>query len=249
MRYHRGKTFLAPDRLLKAETAKYMPNMQGYTLAKSWSYHDTIKVLKGKVSIVSIASGTWAQRQVATFVGEKENSGLAATIKEYEAQGLQRVWLNVERDFFKAILVRLFLPWARRALHSKEEWKRSFVLRKGVDRDLLEKIGMTNTKVGWVYLVDRDCRIRWASNGDANEEEKTNLLKMVRRLVDPSSTASSISKKQPQKLSPEGMVTRTGDYKAPHTASTTSKRQLQETSQEGRTPMAGAYTAAPSTSI
>ena len=186
MKHHDGKTFIAPDRLLKADTARYMPNMQGYTLARSWSYHDTTIVLRGKISILSIASGNWAQQQVATFLGEKENPAVAPLIEELRPLGLQRVWINFEKDYFKAMLVRLFLPWARRALYKKEDWARSFVMRKGVDRELLEEFGMTNTKVGHVFLVDRNCKIRWAGNGQASDEEKISLAKLVRRLVESS---------------------------------------------------------------
>ena len=44
---------------------------------------------------------------------------------------------------------------------------------------------MPNPKVGHVYLLDKDCKIRWAGCGDANDEEKESLVKAVRRLIDP----------------------------------------------------------------
>ena len=43
---------------------------------------------------------------------------------------------------------------------------------------------MTNSKVGHVYLVDANCRIRWAGNGDAVEGEKEGLVDVVKRLTD-----------------------------------------------------------------
>ena len=194
MKHHRGKSFLAPNQLLRADVAKYIPNMQGYTLAKSWSYHDTTPALKGKVSIISISSGNWALEQVSTFLGDKENPEFAPLMKEFEPHGLQRLWINYERDLFKAILIRLCLPYARR-FFQKEEWPRSFVMRKGVDRELLESFGVTNTKVGYVFLVDQNCKIRWAGNGDATDEERKNMLKVIRRLMEQTLEAAKAKRK------------------------------------------------------
>lgn len=38
-------------------------------------------------------------------------------------------------------------------------------------RYLREPLGMTNRHVGYVYLVDEQCRIRWAGCADAKPEE------------------------------------------------------------------------------
>lgn len=186
MRYHDGKTFIAPDRLLKAEAAKYLPNMQGYTYANSWQYQDTTNTLKGKVSIVTIANARWAVNQVHSFIGKKENPGLVPVMEDFENDGLQRVSISVERDLLRAIIVRLCLPYARRYLSRKEDWAKTFVMRKGVDRDLLESFGMLNTQVGHVFLVDRKCRIRWAGNGYASDEERRSLVRLVQRLMETS---------------------------------------------------------------
>jgi mitochondrial ATPase complex subunit ATP10 len=34
-----------------------------------------------------------------------------------------------------------------------------------------EKMGMNSTRIGYVYLVDEKCRIRWAGCADAMKEE------------------------------------------------------------------------------
>jgi hypothetical protein len=36
-------------------------------------------------------------------------------------------------------------------------------------------MGMTNSRVGYVYLVDEECRIRWAGCADAMKEESEAL--------------------------------------------------------------------------
>lgn len=183
MRYHRGKTFLSPLKLFKAESALYFPNMMGYTLATPSETISTTSVLTGKTSIVSIFSGTWAEQQTLTYVGEKQNPALAREVEKSNGEGLQRVWINIEEDWMKAGLIRLFLGSSKKG-KSREEWRRSFVVRRGVGEDLKDSIGMANGKVGYVYLVDGNCRIRWAGSGDADTGEREGLIGVVRRLVE-----------------------------------------------------------------
>lgn len=183
MRHHRGKTFLSPSRLFKADSALYFPNLMGYTLAAPSENVSTTSVLTGKTSIVSVFSGTWAERQTLTFVGEGQNPALGREVERLMGEGLQRVWINIEEDWMKAGLIRLFLGSSRRG-KSRVEWGRSFVVRRGVDDDVRDSIGMANGKVGYVYLVDGNCRIRWAGSGDADTGEREGLVGVVRRLVE-----------------------------------------------------------------
>jgi len=187
MRHHRGKTFLSPPKLFKADSALYFPNMQGYTLASS-KIADTTSVLQGRTSIVSVFSGHWAERQTQTFVGKEEHPDLEKVVRTLEPQGLQRVWVNIEEDWMKAGLVWMFLGGMRRRLR-REEWGRSFVVRRGVEDEVKMSVGMSNGKVGYVYLVDGDCKIRWAGSGDAGEDERQGLVGCVRRLIEGSKKA------------------------------------------------------------
>ena len=157
--------------------------MVGYTLAAPSGSVSTTSELMGKTSIVSVFSGVWAEQQTLTFVGEKENPGLAAEVERLEGQGLQRVWINVEEEWVKAGLIRLYLNYMKK-MKRTADWGKSFVVRRGLTDDIRDSIGMANGKVGYVYLVDRYCKIRWAGSGDANVEEREGLTAVVRRLVE-----------------------------------------------------------------
>lgn len=201
MRHHDGKSFIAPDRLLKAEVAKYIPNMQGYTYAESWLYHDTTKVLRDKVSIFTVANSKWALDQITSFVGDKENPKLQKLLAELKDQGLQRVSMSVSQDLWRGLIVRMSLPYARKNVAKEEDWGRTFVMRRGVDRDLLESFGVVNWQVGHVFLIDRKCRIRWAGNGPANDEERASLVRLARRLVESEAGSESGRKSTEKKKS------------------------------------------------
>ena len=199
MRHHQGKTFIAPEVPFKADVAKYFPNFQGYTLADSWSYLDTTKVLRGKISIVSFVSESWAEEQAKSFVGKKENPELATLVKKLEDKGLQQVLINYEDDWFKKILIYMFLWYARRKNdreNGRDMRARSFIVTRGVDREFFENnIGITNLRVGYVYLVDQSCKIRWVGNGDASDQERASLVRLARRLV--VERQSTLEKKMP----------------------------------------------------
>lgn len=180
MQYHSGKTFLSPPRLIRREKALYFPNLRGYTLANPHEIGDTTSALLGKVSIVSLFSGKWAADQTRTFLEDKEFErqwGLIA------GGGAQRVDINVEDDWMKAWIVRMSLGGIKR-LRPEEEWGRYFVVRRGFSSNVKESLGIANGKVGYVYLVDEDCKIRWAACGEAAEGENEGLARGVRKLTE-----------------------------------------------------------------
>jgi mitochondrial ATPase complex subunit ATP10 len=47
-----------------------------------------------------------------------------------------------------------------------------------------EDMGMVNKHVGYVYLVDEMCRVRWAGCADAKQEEANALTKCTGILLD-----------------------------------------------------------------
>ncbi len=42
---------------------------------------------------------------------------------------------------------------------------------------LREPLGMINSRIGYVYLVDENLKVRWAACADAKEEEEEALIR------------------------------------------------------------------------
>ncbi|CAG7923182.1 unnamed protein product [Penicillium olsonii] len=181
LRFAEGKTFISNPRLFKADRALYFPNMRGTTLASPKDPQDTTTQLRGSISVVNLFSSVWAEGQVATFTGPEQNPGL---VEAMTAGGrfVQRVDINLEENRLKAFLVKRFM-WRMRQKLAKEQHSRYFLVEKGFDQPLKETVGMMNSKVGYVFLIDSECRIRWAGSGPANATELEGLNAGVRKLV------------------------------------------------------------------
>ena len=161
----------------------YFPNLHGRTLLKTdRKPRDTTPALAGKASVVTVFSGMWAEGQAQTFVSPGNNPALHEVLVGSGGRA-QLVQVNIEENALKAWLVRLFAGNLRRRV-GKANWDKYFLVRRGISHDIRERIGLLNGKVGYTYLVDQDCRIRWAGSGASEAEERDGLVKGVRRLLD-----------------------------------------------------------------
>ena len=182
LRLHKGKSFLAPPRLFRSDKSLYFPNFHGQTLTKDKKLFDTASVMTGKVSVVSIFSSAWADRQAASFVSEKNNPELNEVIRNSKGAA-QFIQINIEDNWLKAAIVRFFMGGLRKKL-GFDNWGRYFLVVRGVTDEMRDTIGLLNSQVGYTYLLDGQCRIRWAGSGRAEAEEKESLVKGVRRLLE-----------------------------------------------------------------
>ena len=182
---YKGKSFVSNERLFRADKALWFPNMYGRVLRDGVGA-DTTPVLKGRVSVVGIQSGVWAEEQVGTFLGEKENPGLNRLLEG--SKDLQRIDINIQGDLARQFFVWLFQRRVRKRL-PESQWGRYFMVKlprdvgKGLSEEVRDAMGLLNSQVGYVYLVDRDCRIRWAGSGHAWNREVDSLNNGVKKLL------------------------------------------------------------------
>ncbi|KAH9437791.1 hypothetical protein MCOR02_001439 [Pyricularia oryzae] len=182
MQWHKGKSFVAPPRLFKAEHALYFPNFYGKTLSKADPIpRDTTTTLAGKASVVSIFSSQWAESQANSFIGLKENPELHEVLKANPGPA-QLVRINVEDQLLKQWVLSLFEGNLRRQV-GEENWERYFIVKNAISMDIRESIGVLNARVGYTYLVDSSWRIRWAGSGYSEEDERKSLVKGLQRLL------------------------------------------------------------------
>lgn len=192
LRFSKGKIFKCNDRSFSGDASLWFPNFYGKTLAKGLDRierkdgyrglgRDTVDVMRGKISVVSIVSSMWAKAQVDTFISAEQNPELQEVLQGNKDVA-QNVWINMENNWIRWWLLQTFRGNLRKG-KSEEEQRRYFMVRRGVDDVMKEAIGALNDKVGFVYLVDEDCKIRWAGSADAEAGEKESMVRSLKQLV------------------------------------------------------------------
>lgn len=181
---YKGKTFLAPPRLFRHDRSLYFPNLFGHTLLKTTSLpRNTTPTLQGKASVVCVFSTGWAENQTRSFVSQDANPALHDLLAQHKGRA-QLVRVNIEdKSRLRWWILRMIAPFARKNIY-KENWGRYFMVRRGISDEIRESIGYLNSKVGYVYLVDGDCKLRWAGSGPAQAGEVESLNKGLARLLD-----------------------------------------------------------------
>ena len=64
----------------------------------------------------------------------------------------------------------------------------------GLTEDVRDAMGLLNSQVGYIYLLDPDCRIRWAGSGHAWAGEVDSLNAGIRKLVNEAKEPVPISR-------------------------------------------------------
>jgi len=150
----------------------------------------------------SPSSSAWAENQAATFASKKNNPELHEIIKNSSGTA-QMVQINMEDNALKALIIKLFMPSLRKRM-GVDNWGRYFLVRKGISDEIKDAIGLLNSKVGYTYLLDGECRIRWAGSGPCEGDEKQGLVKGTRKLIEELQTKRKAKPTPPQKQVREG---------------------------------------------
>ncbi|KAL0938817.1 ATP10 protein [Colletotrichum truncatum] len=181
MQFHEGKSFIAPPLPFRADMSLFFPNFVGDTLQKNANPRDTTRTLLNKITVVAMYSSKWAEDQVKTFVSPEANPALHELISQTKGK-TQIVHLNNEDNSFKAWIVKLFMNNQRKQI-PEQEWGKHFLVPRAITTEISESIGYLNSKVGYVYLVDNLCRIRWAASGPSQPDERDSLVKGMKLVL------------------------------------------------------------------
>lgn len=157
--------------------------------------------------MVAVWSSLWGENQVKTFIGREGNVGLEGLLEKKKGL-VQKVELHIEENVLKAWLVSLF-QGRLRAQRKMEDWGKYFIVRKGITESIRETIGILNGRVGYVYLVDEDCKIRWAASANAEEGEQETMMRGLRKLAD--DAATRLEEEAAKKLARETSKAKTED--------------------------------------
>ncbi|KAJ1038963.1 hypothetical protein NDA11_004289 [Ustilago hordei] len=161
IRSHGGKTWRAPNTLIKDERALWFPRIEGTRLSDKGKVN-TVDMLRGKVSLVALLGSKISEEHTKSFY-----ESTVATFGSHPR--FQLVMINLQSNPLKSYLISLFTSSLRQkippALHP------TYLLSSQNVELEKEAIGFHNKHVGYTYLVDAQGRIRWAGGGFAEEAE------------------------------------------------------------------------------
>ncbi|KZT03768.1 uncharacterized protein LAESUDRAFT_658941 [Laetiporus sulphureus 93-53] len=160
-RRHGGKTWIAPKVMIREDKALYFPDVAGSDLKSKADAHTT-SLCVGKVSVVAILSSRISELQTANFV--------KPTLDQFANHPSFRfVQVNLQENLLKSLLVSMFISGIRKTIPERY-WETYIISSQRMDY-LREDIGMTNRHVAYVYLLDEQCRVRWAGCADPMAQE------------------------------------------------------------------------------
>lgn len=170
-----GKFWIAPGAFFKKDKSMYMPNFWGQTLSSGIESSDTTSVLLGKVSVVRVFSSVVGEAQTKSFFDVDPDK------LDEAKEGFQLIDINNPDSVVKEWIVKLFKGKLKKQVIPSRH-NHYFICRKGITNSLRNSIKADNVYGGYVYLVDADCKIRWAACGVATADEKANLARFIKAL-------------------------------------------------------------------
>ncbi|KAG1776363.1 ATPase assembly factor ATP10 [Suillus placidus] len=164
-RRHGGKTWVAPNVMIREDKALYFPNIVGSSLDTKSKKH-TASMCDGRISVVSMLSTRMSEIHVNGFTTPTNERYLSNPLYQY-------VQINLQENLLKSFIVSLFLSSIAKSV--PPELHSTYLVSSQNMEFVREQLGMVNKHVGYVYLVDDNLKVRWAGCADAKVEE-TNAL-------------------------------------------------------------------------
>ncbi|KAF8940656.1 ATP10 protein-domain-containing protein [Dissophora ornata] len=170
-----SKLWKGTANMIQADKALYIPNIIGTSLKTSEPV-ELVDLLRGKISLVAISGTRFGEEQIETFM----QPFLKRWPMGQANSKVQFVELNIQENPLKAGLVRMMVPFVRKTI--PEERHANYMLHYKSIKHLKDPLSMQNSYLGYVFLVDSNCKIRWGAHGKGTEAEIKTLLDSVQRL-------------------------------------------------------------------
>lgn len=166
-----AKLWEASNAIIPVENAQLLPALTGDSL--NGSKVNLIPLAqKYNLSLVSWVFSAFGEPHVKSFIDP--------FLERVGGENIGLIQLNIEEKRIKMPFLWAMRPWIKsQTLPDRREnyllcYKDLGVIKKDM--------GITNSVLGWVTLVDRFGRVRWVAHGIAKEEEIETLIKLSSEL-------------------------------------------------------------------
>ncbi|KAJ2501479.1 Mitochondrial ATPase complex subunit atp10 [Coemansia sp. RSA 1972] len=172
LRDNGDKLFEAPKQLIRSSKAHYLPSVSGKTLAGQTT--DVIDLCRGKTTLLTVNFNKFSELHTNSFIDPFE----AAFADSEDAQVVR---LNIEENWAKAMVLQMCLPYLRR--HTPKDQHANYLIHYGDVEGLRKSMGIANSLIGYVFLIDKELRVRWYGNGLAVMSEAQSMVMLTQRLI------------------------------------------------------------------
>lgn len=177
-----GKIFSPPVSYFKRDKAKFFPDFVGNTLEKpTQNLHE---LLDGKVSIVRLYCTVSGEKCTETYFNVAQQNYLTTGYDSFNADypSSQIIDINIPQNWLKGFLVKLSKNSIKKSIPQPRH-KGYFVVPDHLfPFNIKEKLMCDNMCSGYIYILDHQGRIRWATSGYADKAELALMWKCVRGL-------------------------------------------------------------------
>ena len=168
--------------LTRYQKALYLPNISGKSLDEGITKNTTtmcfgritaLAMLGTKISEVSY---DWSANRKADFETLQLNAKafVNPTHERFSSNPLyQHIQINLQENLLKSFLVNLFTNSLRSTV--PKELQPNYLISSQNLEYVREALGMANSRVGYVYLIDENLKIRWGGCADPTIEEIQSL--------------------------------------------------------------------------
>ncbi|KAK9764687.1 hypothetical protein K7432_007618 [Basidiobolus ranarum] len=179
-----SKKYEAPNKLVKAEKAMYMPNFRGKNLAKQRV--DSMTLIGGKTSLVTFCFTRFGEAHVSSYV--------EPWLKEFGAKNpnMGLLEMNIQENPLKGLILRVSQPNLRRLI-PKERHETYVMYYKDIEM-IRRRLSISNAVLGWSFLVDSNHKVRWSAHGIATPAEIDALLSLAKELDKENKHKKSVKK-------------------------------------------------------
>lgn len=171
-RHTGGRIFHAPKYMFKASASLYMPNIAGTRIDGDSAATDTslIPLLsRTKPNVIRLFSSRAGQDQIDEYVQDPLLS---------DENFVNRVDINIPTSWTNRMLVKLFSGSIRKTIPKNTK----YLIGKEIPNETAEALRIYNKLAGYLYLVDKDLKVRWAAAGPPIDDEKARLVTYLNEL-------------------------------------------------------------------
>ncbi|KZV95867.1 hypothetical protein EXIGLDRAFT_609999 [Exidia glandulosa HHB12029] len=186
-RKHGGKTWVAPNVLIREDAARYFPEVTGVSIDTRGRVN-TRHMCAGKVSLVTIMGTSLSEEHVSSFTHD--------AVETHKSNPHFRfVQINLQENKMKYYVLSLFVARLRDKIDPALQ--PYYIISAQNFEYLRDPMLMQNKFVGYVFLLDPQQRIRWAGSAFATPAERDSLRRCAGVLLD--RAAEDARKKTPKK--------------------------------------------------